>query len=183
MFFESLPSLLDLALNRHRERCETFSNWFPFPALISFGLVAIFNLFLLPSLNPRLGNPANIMSLKGISESEGTIWFAVRVVGQDVVVTTGDRKIFKWPAKLVDEEPLAAFKKFLKARADNEIMKATLAKQAGVNQVSAVIAADQRLKYLHIRPILNALAAARITNYAFETRNTTEADLHTSASF
>jgi hypothetical protein len=33
-----------------------------------------------------------------------------------------------------------------------------------------VLAVDQKLKYIHLRPVIYALAEARIAKYGFETR-------------
>ena len=47
---------------------------------------------------------------------------------------------------------------------------ASLAKEISHTESLVVLAVDQSLKYLHIQPILAALAQAGISDYAFETR-------------
>lgn len=164
-----LPPTLNTSLNRQKERLGIFANLFPFPALIPFGLVLIFCGSLIPTLNPRIGSPADVIPMSSMDEKEGSIWFAVRAIGDEVVVTAPNKRIFRWPSKIEDPRELDPFRSYLRQRVTNEIQMAVLAKRVTKAQLSAVIAADQRCRYLHLRPIIQALAEVGISDYGFET--------------
>ncbi len=145
--------------------------WYPFPALISFFLVLLLTAHVIFGTSARLGTPADVITFPSETEKDAAIWLSVTPIGNEVVVTTADRKVFRWPLEIHDLTPLSPFVAYLKASVRKEIEATTLAKAASKHQAMAVIAADQRLKYLHVRPILYAFAAAGIANYAFETQN------------
>ena len=92
-------------------------------------------------------------------------------IGDDLVVTTGDRRVFRWPLDRADAETMAPLVSYLKETVAREVIAAGLKKEAFAHQTSAIIAADQRLKYLHVRPLLFAFADSGITRYSFETLN------------
>ncbi len=154
-----------------RERLDEAVHWFPYPMLISFALVLIFTGHVLFGTNPRAGNPANIISFPSETRKDSAIWLSVTPIGDEIVVTTADRKVFRWRREVRSLSELKSFSAYLKGRVADEVQGAAMAKHALASQVSAVIAADQRLKYLHVRPIIYALAEAGISQYAFETQN------------
>lgn len=154
-----------------RDRLDENPQWFPIPAFIAFGLVIVLTGHILFGTNPRAGNPANIISFPSEARPDAAIWMSVTPIGDDIVVTTSDRKVFKWRQQVRNAEELGQFVGYLKARVAEEIQAAAMAKRALKTQTNAVIAADQRLKYVHIRPIIYALAQAGISQYAFETQN------------
>ncbi|MBM4250979.1 MAG: hypothetical protein FJ146_03335 [Deltaproteobacteria bacterium] len=90
---------------------------------------------------------------------------------KNTVVTTNDRKVFKWSASSRSMDGLKDFIFYLRRRMVEEIQTAALVQRALRSQTRVVIAADQTLKYSHIKPIIHALAQAGISNYAFETLN------------
>jgi biopolymer transport protein ExbD len=154
-----------------RDRLDENPNWFPIPAFIAFGLVIVLTGHILFGTNPRAGNPANIISFPSEPRADAAIWLSVTPIDDQIVVTTSDRKVFKWRQQVRTPVELSAFTNYLKRRVADEVEAAAMAKRALKKQATAVIAADQRLKYLHIRPIIYALAEAGISQYAFETQN------------
>jgi hypothetical protein len=151
--------------------------WFPMPFFISFALVLVLTGHVLSGTNPRLGNPADVITLPAEARPDSAIWLSVSVRGDQVYVTTGDRKVFHWARNVARLDELDDFVSYLKERVKGEIAAAALLNRIEVTQSSAVIAADQRLTYAHIRPLLHAFAAAGISQYAFETQNPREASL------
>lgn len=154
-----------------RERLGENLHWFPFPMLISFGLVLVLTGHILFGTNPRAGNPADIISFPSEARKDAAIWISVTPIDDQIVVTTSDRKVFRWPQQVRSVDQLKPFLDYLKLRVADEVEAAGLAGRALKTQASAVIAADQRLKYLHVRPIVYAFAQAGISQYAFETQN------------
>lgn len=145
--------------------------WFPYPLIISFALVMLLTAHSLFGTNPRVGNPADIIVFPSETMADSPLWMSVTPIGDEIVVTTGKRDVFRWPQDVKDLEALQPFIAHLKVRAAEEVEAAVLAQKVETSQTTAVIAADQRLKYLHIRPIIHALALAGISRYAFETKN------------
>lgn len=154
-----------------KDRLREVIWWFPFPLLISFGLVLLLTAHIVFGTNPRAGSPADVIPLPAKAQQDSALWFSVTPIDDDIVVTTGDRKVFRWPQDVRGMKELQPFVAFLKQRAADEITSAVLAGQVRLSQSQAVIAADQRLRFVHIRPILYALAEAGISLYAFETQN------------
>ena len=145
--------------------------WFPYPFLLAFGLILLLMTHVLFSTNPRMGNPADIITFPSTPQRDSAIWLSVSPIGDDVIVTTNDRKVFRWPQKIRSEDDIRELVLYLKERVQQEIQSAALLQRIYNIQTTAVIAADQRLKYLHLRPIIHALAQAGINNYGFETLN------------
>jgi hypothetical protein len=160
------------------ERLHEVIWWYPFPLVISFALVMILTAHVMFGTNPRAGNPANIIAFPSDTQKDSALWLSVTPVGKEIVVTTSDRRVFRWPQDVRGMQPLAPLVAYLKERAQEEIRSAVIAGRVLKTQTQAVIAADQRLKYLHIRPIIHALAAAGISQYAFETQNPAVAVSH-----
>lgn len=167
----SKPKLWAERTNAVKDRLNADLHWFPIPMFIAFGLVLVLTGHILFGTNPRAGNPANIISFPSETRKDAAIWLSVTPIGDDIVVTTSDRKVFRWRQQARTTAELGMFVSYLKKRVADEIEGAALAKKALKTQASAVIAADQRLKYLHIRPIIYAFAEAGISHYAFETQN------------
>jgi len=143
--------------------------WFPYPFLIAIGMVLLLTGHLVFAINPRMGHPASLINFPAQMRPDSAIWFSMTPIDHDIVITTNDRLIFRWPQNLAPAQATQPFVAYLRRRVANEIDSAALLKRAPSTPMTVVIAADQRLKYLHLRPILAALAEAGITSYAFET--------------
>jgi len=157
-----------------KSRLEEGTGWFPYPFLIPVALAVIVLAKAMVGTNPRHGNPADLLKFDAQPATDASIWFSVTPIGRDIVVTTAERQVFRWPQQLKSDADLEPFTNFLKEKATQEAETTALTKKATNYQAVAVIAADQRLKYLHMKPILYALASARIRSYAFESRAQTE---------
>ena len=145
--------------------------WFPFPIFLSFGLVLLLTAHVLFGTNPRMGHPANVITFPSEARRDSAIWLSVTPIGKEVVVTTGDRRVFRWPLEVHSLDELKPFRAYLREAVARELEVTALANSAFQHQTTVVIAADQRLKYLHVRPLLHAFAEAGISHYAFETQN------------
>ena len=159
----------DLLYIATADRLRSLSRWFPFPALISFILVTLLTAYVTLTTARRLGHPAALLTFPSDRDHIGGIWFSVTPIGEEIFIATSDRKVFHWPQNTRDLVPLDQFIEWLKDASHLQIEAAALLKRSDSNQVLAVIAADQTLKYTHLRPIIYALAKAGISRYAFET--------------
>ena len=145
-------------------------SWFPYPALISIVLVLLFTGHLIPKLNPRLGNPADILPFTAPPAEEGPIWLSVSLINQKVIVTSDNREVFTWDAWSRNVDTAKPLIDFLHNRIKNITLSTSLRKKANSSESLVILAVDQGLKYLHLKLILYALASAGISEYAFETR-------------
>ncbi|HYX38284.1 MAG TPA: hypothetical protein VE954_34715 [Oligoflexus sp.] len=153
-----------------KERLQEPILWFPFPALIAFGLVIILRGHLLTGLNPRLGARVDVIQYDAKNLPDGGIWLGVFQDGKQVLVVTSDRRRFTWPIdsqNMKDVEPLVTY---LKNRVKKEAYSTAIKLESNLTRTTAVLAVDQKLKYIHLRPVIYALAEARIAKYGFETR-------------
>lgn len=153
-----------------KERLQEPILWFPFPALVAFGLVIILRGHLLTGLNPRLGARVDVIQYDAQNIPDGGIWLGVFQDGKNVLVVTSDRRRFSWPIdsdSMKDVEPLVSY---LKNRVKKEAYSTAIKMESNLTRTTAVLAVDQKLKYIHLRPVIYALAEARIAKYGFETR-------------
>ena len=153
-----------------KERLQEPVLWFPFPALIAFGLVIILRGHLLTGLNPRLGARVDVIQYDAKNLPDGGIWLGVFQDGKKVLVVTSDRRRFSWPIdsqNIKDVEPLVTY---LQSRVKKEAYSTAIKLESNLTRTTAVLAVDQKLKYIHLRPVIYALAEARIAKYGFETR-------------
>jgi hypothetical protein len=158
------------ALMGLKERLQEPILWFPFPALIAFGLVIILRGHLLTGLNPRLGARVDVIQYDAKNLPDGGIWLGVFQDGKQVLVVTSDRRRFTWPidsTNMKDVEPLVSY---LRNRVKKEAYSTAIKLESNLTRTTAVLAVDQKLKYIHLRPVIYALAEARIAKYGFETR-------------
>lgn len=164
-----------------RERLQDPLVWFPFPALIAFGLVIILRGHLFSGVNHRLGTEANVVELSAEPLRSPGIWMSITQSGNDILIVTDDRRLFKVPLAAPNVESLAPFVSYLNQRTRANAFKTTLDLELDADRIRVVMAVDQELKYIHIRPILYALAEAKISNYGFETKMFSAASPHPSA--
>ncbi len=145
--------------------------WFPYPCLITFGLQLLLTAHILFSTNPRIGQPAEVIRYPSTPTRDSAIWLSITTKDKQTIISTNDRRVFKWRSNLRSTEDLKDFTLYLRRRMVEEIQTASLVQRAMRSQTRVVLAADQGLKYNDIKPIIFALAQAGISSYAFETLN------------
>lgn len=155
-----------VATRRRNIRDE--SMWVPIPALIAIGLALILSGHLIPGLNPRLGNMAQIPALQGPSQLDSTIWLSVFPMNDHIYVTTADRRSFTYPVGGNSLE-LEELTQYLHRRTRNLALSSNLAMELSPYHAVVNLAVDKRIAYGDFRPIIYALATAKISNYSFET--------------
>ncbi|MFW7378253.1 MAG: hypothetical protein ACOH5I_05570 [Oligoflexus sp.] len=159
-----------LAILKMKERLSEPLYWYPFPAMIGFTLVLILGGHLLTDLNPRLGARVDVIPFEAPRQRDGGIWLGVYQDGHHIHVVTSDRKKFSWDIDSNQAKDIDPLVKYLKVRVQKEIYGTAMKLEPNLTQSTAVIAVDQRLRYGHLRPVIYALAEARISRYGFETR-------------
>lgn len=151
-----------------KKNIRAANKWFPLPALIALGLTLVLSGHLIPGLNPRLGNMAQIPVLKGPSQHDSTIWLSVFPVGDRIYVTTADRRSFHY--RMDGEQlDLQALVQYLQKKTRNLALSSNLAMEISPYHTVVNLAVDKRLSFGAFRPILYSLAKAKISRYSFET--------------
>ena len=168
--FRKKNRLLKKHLNLAKTRLQETSSWFPYPSLFSFGLALLFSGHILLGINPRIGNPADVIPFEAEHAKEGAIWLSISLQKGNVVVSTDDRHVFSWSEQNRDLKVIEPLARHLEKRLVQITLSASLAKEISHTESLVVLAVDQSLKYLHIQPVLIALAQVGISEYAFETR-------------
>lgn len=159
-----------IKIEQQKIRLRETVNWFPLPAFISFGLLLTFTGHLLMGLNPRLGNPAQIIEHDTTPGGEGSIWLSVSKDDQDLIFTTSDRKVFRYS---LDESELSAkegIKQHLSQALTEMMVGNILEKRVRESKTKVVLAVDQDLNYGNLRPVIRILADSGFNIFDFETR-------------
>lgn len=158
------------AYRRLKGRLLEKSHIFPTLFLIGVGLVLMLLCLTNFNLDPRLGHPTEPLVFEGKIKERTGIWFAVYLREQNVVVSTAGRDVFSWPAHEARGKGYEDFQKFLKDKAKTILHYEVTAENLADRNSEAVLSLDQNLTYFHVKPILLALADAKISRYSFETK-------------
>ncbi|MCX6127836.1 MAG: hypothetical protein NTX25_02080 [Proteobacteria bacterium] len=158
------------ALLALKERLQEPVLWFPFPALIAFGLVIILRGHLLTGLNPRLGARVDVIEKIAPNLPDGGIWLGIYEENGLIVVVSSDRRRFSWSVSSLNIKDIDPLISYLQNRVKKEAYSTAIKMESNLTRTTAVLAVDQKLKYSHLRPVIYALAEARIAKYGFETR-------------
>ena len=153
-----------------KDRVSESVSWFPYPCLFSFGLIIILSGHILLGINPRLGNPAVALPFDAEPLDEGAIWLSVSIANEKVTITTDDRKVFSWDQSSRESNVVDKLVEHLQERTVQITLSTSLAKEISQIESTVILSIDQKVKFLHVKPILLALAKAGISEYGFETR-------------
>ena len=152
-----------------KERLVEYDMWFPYPCIISYFLATLLIGHVVLGMNPRLGSPASIIPFSADPSYEGAIWLSISLQKQNVVVTTSDRKVFKWPRQEHQHASMQLLVDHLALQIENTILSTALAKSIPTIQSMVVLSIDQQVTMQQVQPILTMLAQVGVSDYAFET--------------
>lgn len=156
---------------RMKDRLEEHSNWFPYPAVISLGLILVLNGQLITNLNPRLGTAIDVINFEQASRLNNiNLWLGIKQTNKGIEITTSDRKVFFWKDSESMRSQLSPLVSYLDSYVKERSYSAGLKMRAFIPEVTAVLAVDKSLTYSQISPVITALAAANISKYGFETK-------------
>lgn len=167
MKFKSVQTMVE----RSQERLGRAGTWWPYPSLITFGLCALLVAQIFPSVNSSLSRQANPILLNAEDASLQNILVNVYADGDSVCVQLDNSKTvtFRYDEQL--EEDTLRIKELIHGRVAQQIKSAALKRTSYRNEFTALLVVDQKLDFRHVRPVINALAYAGITDYGFQTRN------------
>lgn len=157
--------------------------WFVLYSLIPFLMSIVIFGYIIPNINFKIGIPINMLEINEYSNTTQTtkfptsIWIGVKIINQDVLIVTDERKIFKW--KYDTENPnMSEFIKYLQKRTKFKLFTQVLLHTNDTEPIRVGIACDENIRFFHIKPIILALAEAGISDYYFEIQ-TKISDLNT----
>ena len=70
------PRLWEQRFEAQKSRLGESTGWFPYPFLLPVFLSVLVFVKAMTGINPRYGNPADILSFDAQPAAEGSIWFS-----------------------------------------------------------------------------------------------------------
>jgi hypothetical protein len=168
---------VNILFDRISGRIQSSVIFFLFLLLFPLGLNLILTAHILNAVNYRAGNPSNPIEYQTPKIGDSPLWFSITPVNNEIIVTSTDGKIFRWPQQVTDIKKLEKFMSYLREKMASEIKSAALINHAHQNKYTVVISADRHITYAHLRPLIFALAEVGISNYALETKLTEVGDM------
>ena len=168
--FRTLLSVSD-AKERLKDRLRTsVAIYAPLTAMISATICLVLSGHLLPAVNPRLGNPAEVMELSSDGKP-GDIFLSISADGAQLVAFDSNRRNARWPIGARTLTELKPFSELLQRNVRDGLLTSSLSNRLVASQTRVILSVDQHLRYFHIKPVLYALAEARISSYTFEVKH------------
>lgn len=152
-----------------RKRLQTAPVWAALPPLISAVLI-ILNIDVLSSLNPRHGQRAILSELPAEDPPGGGIRLTIHSDDEKVFIRTGTRQQFVYAKDDVLAGHVPELDAFLLDRTKDLARNAMLSLEYDPRFSYVTLAVDERLSYGLVKPIIRALAKAKLTKYGFEIR-------------
>ena len=137
-------------------------------ASVSFGIGIFLFAYLSADVNSRLGDTTNIYSMEADPADNSGVRFSLSWSNELLKISTSDRHIFNVDVKRIDSKATQDLVDYLKAQISRQLLSTTLSKRFRWHP-PVLLAVSEELKYIHLRPVLYALARAGISQYAFET--------------
>ncbi len=165
--YQALPRARDLS-----ESLRDDLGWFFLPLGIALILLLILCVYVLPDLNPRFATVAKPVTYASKDPSDLTSLRLAIVLDPtrgNIRVNTSDRQVFTWPADSTELKASEKLKDYLSNQVKQKILKSSLLKDINAQELKIILAADETLRFHHIRPILYAMAESGISSYGFET--------------
>lgn len=168
--FKTLPSVSE-SKERLKDRLRTtIAIYVPLTAMISTTICLVLSGHLLPAVNPRLGNPAEVMELSSDGKP-GDIFLSISADGGQLVAFDSNRRTARWPIGSRTLADVQSFSELLQRNVRDGLLTSSLSNRSVASQTRVILSVDQHLRYFHIKPILYALAEARICSYTFEVKH------------
>ncbi|MGE0171592.1 MAG: hypothetical protein AB7T49_02355 [Oligoflexales bacterium] len=153
---------------RMQSRLSVSPSCFPLVSAISFGLFVLCCTYVLPSVTYKMYSMADRPVVAAKPTPEGPIYISLAPY-KDKVVVTVNQKNFHMNSEKATSKDMEQLVSFLKEKTREQMIKVGLELQIDPQRTEAVLAVDRRLKYIHVQPIIAALAQAKIYRYGFET--------------
>lgn len=168
--FKTLPSVSESKEKLKDRLRTTVATYVPLIAMISTTICLILSGHLLPAVNPRLGNPAEVMELSS-NGKPGDIFLSISADGGQLVAFDSNRRTARWPIGSRTLADVQSFSELLQRNVRDGLLTSSLSNRSVASQTRVILSVDQHLRYFHIKPILYALAEARISSYSFEVKH------------
>lgn len=157
-------------IGRIRERLQRNGNAILLLGILPFMYTVALTGKIMPAINPRLGAPAEVTELVHKGGKEGQIFISIAFDGDMLVAVDSNRRIAHWKSNSRSAEDVKTLTALLKKNIYDSVLTSSLSNKSFPFQTRVVLAIDQHLRFGHVKPILYALADAKITQYSFETK-------------
>jgi hypothetical protein len=135
--------------------------------LVVFMLTTILISYTYFSVNYKYNKNVRLPYLHGQDLPEGFINISVELDKEKIVISTDDKKVFRWSVLNWHEKDILKFKNYLVKRIDQITFEAILAMKFSEQRKITVFSVDSKLAIIHILPIIHTLTTTNITHYAF----------------
>lgn len=170
-------SQLLLSISAKKDRLQSICYWGFYPIFLSSLYLCISLSHTLSTLNPHMDHRTHVpeLSAKQLPISTGAtntfhgIWLSVHSIPNGILIQLPGEPDLIWnrsPQTIADVS--TNLTKYLKKRVQDLYLKTTLSQRVTLEDAMVKIAADRTLQYGDVAPVLDALATAGLSQYAFE---------------
>ena len=169
IILKRMPKVED-SFSRLTTRLEMGFTASPFYAFAAIGFIVLLSIFTSLEINPRVQSIGKPIEFTGQESADAKLWISIAPQGEKIVLKGNDGRSFSWSLNGPSPIQRQDFEVYLRSRVHEIIQDSMLSDRMDSSTVRAVISLDEKLNFNHLRPIIYALASARITHYAFEGR-------------
>ena len=144
--------------------------WFPLPAFISLGLCMVLYVQIQYGFNPMRGLELSFPEAQGEEIQETSIMYSVFLHEDELVLINQSRRAIVLPKAIKSDNELIDFTKDLEKQIQKKLVDGIVARRITGAELTVIFMIDDSLRYAHIRPILQALAIVKVSNYGFAVR-------------
>ena len=158
------------SIDRHKERLGTPVCWYAVPFLLSAALVLIVTFHIETSTKVHLGAQSKILNLSAEKAPNTGVWLSVlKKDGKLHIRSNSSEKIIFDPSAS-GEESILPIVDFLNHEVQMQALSAVITRATFKEAATVLISADTSLSYGDFKPLLHALAKAKVRHYGFETK-------------
>jgi hypothetical protein len=159
-----------LALFRQKDRLHQETPFKVSILIAPFLVVTVLTAYTSLETATRLYSVGQPLEHLGAPAGDHAIWLSIGAKDDRLFVTTINGQMFSWPLAGPSKKERAELDIYLHQQAQKLVTDATLQGQVENGKNTVGLSVDQHLTFLHVRPVLYALAEAGFSKYGFETR-------------
>ena len=157
--------------NFYKKRIDTISSnqivFYYIICLLSFLIASILISYTYFSINYKYNKNVRLPFVNGSTLPQGFINLSIELDKEEIIISSDDRKVFRWSAPNWNNKDITPLIDYLKRRIDQITFEAILSMRFSEQKALTVLSVDSKLAMIHIYPVIQALAASGITHYAF----------------
>lgn len=170
-------SQLLLSISTKKDRLQSITHWGVYPIFLSSLYLCVSLSHTLSTLNPRIDSHTQVPQLSAkqlpistdVTNTFHGIWLSVHSIPRGILIQLPGEPDLVWnrsPQTVADVS--ASLTKYLKKHVQHLYLKTALSQRIIPEDAMVKIAADHALQYGDLAPVLDAMATAGLSQYAFE---------------